>query len=308
MNLLVIDDERELRESIASALILDGHQALQAGSAEEGLQLLKERGPDTPASIQVVLLDVQLPGLNGLEALKQIQAYDPTIKTIVITAHANVRDAVEAMREGAYNYLEKPLRESELIEMVNEATVAHRLIEESQFSSPSIGLEDGRAFIGKSSAMREVFELIHRLGKVNTSVLIQGENGTGKELVARAIHFNSPRKDKPFVAINCGAIPEGLVESELFGHEKGAFTGAESRHTGKLQAAEGGTLFLDEVGELPLAAQVKLLRVLQERRFSPLVHTAKSFPTFASSLPPTVGSAPWLKKVPFGKTFSTASM
>jgi len=177
------------------------------------------------------------------------------------------------MREGAYNYIEKPVQEEDLQDLIRQAQEARALVLESRLSRPKLVLDgpDGKAeFVSSSRQMRPIFEVIQRLGQVNTSVLIRGENGTGKELVARAVHFNSPRKDKPFVAVNCGAIPEALVESEFFGHEKGAFTGAEQRHIGKFQYAEGGTLFLDEIGEVSPSMQVKLLRVLQERKFTPI--------------------------------------
>ena len=218
----------------------------------------------------MVLLDVNMPGMSGLETLKEIRQFDPTISVLIITAHGNIRDAVEAMRDGAFNYIEKPVQQADIEELVEKATTAHALLTETGLSSPKMKLDDGEEFIGSSSQMRSVFQVIQRVGAVNTSVLIRGENGTGKELVARAIHFNSPRKDKPFVAINCGAVPENLVESEFFGHEKGAFTGADQRHIGRFQSAEGGTLFLDEIGDISLAMQVKLLRVLQERKFTPV--------------------------------------
>jgi DNA-binding NtrC family response regulator len=182
------------------------------------------------------------------------------------------------MREGAFNYIEKPVRQADIEELVGRASTAHALLTETGLSSPKMKLDNGDEFIGsaaqssgqESKKMRTVFEVIQRLGAVNTSVLIRGENGTGKELVARAIHFNSPRKDKIFTAINCGAVPENLIESEFFGHEKGAFTGADQRHIGRFQAAEGGTLFLDEIGDVSQAMQVKLLRVLQEKKFTPV--------------------------------------
>jgi DNA-binding NtrC family response regulator len=208
--------------------------------------------------------------MSGLELLRRIKAFDPSILVLIITAHGNIRDAVEAMRDGAFNDIEKPVQESDLFEVLARAGEAQTLAQQAGLSSPQIQLAPGEEFVGHSRKMREVFHVISRLGQVNTSVLIRGENGTGKELVARAIHFNSPRKEKPFVAVNCGAIPENLVESEFFGHERGAFTGADQRHIGRFQYAEGGTLFLDEVAELSSAMQVKLLRVLQERRFTPI--------------------------------------
>jgi DNA-binding NtrC family response regulator len=280
LNVLVVDDERELRESLSQILTGMGHNVVEAQSGEEALRLVRERGAvttaqgaygsHTPASIHIMLLDVNMPGMSGLEVLREVRALDPSVSVLIITAHGNIRDAVEAMREGAYNYIEKPVREADIEDLVKRATEAHALVQELGLSSPKMTLDNGEEFIGNSHQMRSVFSVIQRVGQVNTSVFIRGENGTGKELVARAIHFNSPRKDKPFVAVNCGAIPENLIESEFFGHEKGAFTGADQRHIGKFQYAEGGTLFLDEIGEVSPSMQVKLLRVLQERKFTPI--------------------------------------
>jgi two-component system, NtrC family, response regulator AtoC len=270
LNVLVVDDERELRESLGQLLASMRHNVVEAHNGEDALRIISERGPDTPGSIHMVLLDVNMPGLSGLDVLKEIHSIDPSITVLIITAQGNIRDAVEAMRIGAYNYIEKPVREEDIEEMVKKARDAHTLVLESGFSSPKITLDNGEEFIGNSHQMRAVFQIIQRVGQVNTSVLIRGENGTGKELVARAVHFNSPRKEKPFVAVNCGAISENLIESEFFGHEKGAFTGADQRHIGRFQYAEGGTLFLDEIGDITAAMQVKLLRVLQERKFTPI--------------------------------------
>jgi DNA-binding NtrC family response regulator len=264
---LIVDDERELRESLSHTLERLGYDPLLAETGEEALAMVQaEKAP----RLRLVLLDVNLPGMTGLEVLKKLRAHDPSVSVLIITAHGNIRDAVEAMREGAFNYIEKPVREQDILAAVQTVREARELAHQMGLQAPRITLESGEEFVGHSQAMRAVFEVIHRLGQVNTSVLIRGENGTGKELVARAIHFNSGRKERPFVAVNCGAIPETLVESEFFGHERGAFTGAEQRHIGKFQAAEGGTLFLDEIGDLPAALQVKLLRVLQERRFTPV--------------------------------------
>ncbi len=269
-NVLVVDDEIELRESLKQILSGLGHHVFQAENGQEALAILKDRGVDSPASIHMVLLDVHLPGISGLEVLREIKSHDPSITTLIITAHGNIRDAVEAMRDGAYNYIEKPVQDSDIKALIEKASQAHVMIEEMGLSSPTLTLDNGEEFIGRSHQMRAVFQVIQRLGQVNTSVLIRGENGTGKELVARAIHFNSLRKDKPIVALNCGAIPESLMESEFFGHEKGSFTGADQRHIGKFQYSEGGTLFLDEIGDIPYSMQVKLLRVLQERKFTPV--------------------------------------
>jgi DNA-binding NtrC family response regulator len=270
LNVLVVDDERELCSSLGKTLRSMGHRPTLTESAEAGLAELRSRGLEKPDSIDLVLLDVNLPGMTGLEALREIHAFDPSVAVLIITAHGNIRDAVEAMRVGAYNYIEKPVRDADLEDLIRQTQDARALVQKTRLSSPKLMLDGGQEFISGSHQMREVFEVIKRLGQVTTSVLIQGENGTGKELVARAVHFNSPRKGKAFVAVNCGAIPENLVESEFFGHEKGAFTGAQNRHIGKFQYAEGGTLFLDEIGEISPAMQVKLLRVLQERKFTPI--------------------------------------
>lgn len=270
VNVLVVDDERDLRESLSQVLSSMGHAVYTAGTGEDALRIIRERGAHPKHSIHMVLLDVNMPGISGLETLKEIRSLDPMITVLIITAHGNIRDAVEAMRDGAFNYIEKPVQQADIEELVEKATTAHALLTETGLSSPKMKLDNGEDFIGNSSQMRSVFQVIQRVGAVETSVLIRGENGTGKELVARAIHFNSPRKDKPFVAINCGAVPENLVESEFFGHEKGAFTGADQRHIGRFQSAEGGTLFLDEIGDISAAMQVKLLRVLQERKFTPI--------------------------------------
>ena len=270
LNVLVVDDERELRESLSHVLQRMGHNVLESSTGEEALAVVRDRGVDTPTSIHMLLLDVNMPGISGLEVLRRVRILDPSITLLIITAHGSIRDAVEAMREGAYDYIEKPVQENDLENLVKKASEAHVLIQELGLASPKLTLDNGEEFIGNSRQMRAVFQVIHRLGQVNTSVLIRGENGTGKELVARAIHFNSPRKDKPFVAVNCGAIPESLIESEFFGHEKGAFTGADQRHIGKFQYSEGGTLFLDEIGDISQSMQVKLLRVLQERKFTPI--------------------------------------
>lgn len=261
---LIADDERELRESISSTLQHMGFDTILAEDGEAAIQLSQEH------DFSIAILDVNMPRKSGLEALRAIRENDPSVLVLVITAHGNVTDAVEALKEGAFNYIEKPVRDSHLRDLVDRASRTHQAVKDVGLSSPTLKLESGQDFVGNSRQMKSVFTLVQRLANVSTSVLIRGENGTGKELVASAIHSYGPRKEKKFVAVNCGAIPESLMESELFGHEKGAFTGANSRHIGKFQYAEGGTLFLDEIGELPLQMQVKLLRVLQQRTFSPV--------------------------------------
>jgi len=209
-----------------------------------------------------------MPNMTGLEFLTEVRHQEEHSTAVaLLTAHGNIRDAIEAIREGAFDYIEKPVSEEQLFNLVTKAERAYYMLYKAAYSAPQ---QEAGECIGQSRGMKRIFGLIEKLTRVNTSVLIRGENGTGKELVARAIHFNSPRKDGPFVAVNCAAIPENLIESELFGHEKGAFTGADSRKIGKFQFATQGTLFLDEIGDTSLATQVKLLRVLQEHSFTPV--------------------------------------
>ncbi|MGZ3661025.1 MAG: sigma-54-dependent transcriptional regulator, partial [Bdellovibrionota bacterium] len=264
LKVLIADDEKELRESISATLEHMGFETVLAVDGEEAIAKIQEE------DFAIAILDVNMPKKSGLEALRLIKEQDPSVLVLMITAHGNVTDAVEALRIGAFNYIEKPVKEQHLRALVEKASQTHQAVRDVALSSPTLKLENGQDFVGNSRQMKSVFSLIQRLANVSTSVLIRGENGTGKELVASAIHLYGPRKEKKFVAVNCGAIPENLMESELFGHEKGAFTGANTRHIGKFQFAEGGTLFLDEVGELPQQMQVKLLRVLQERSFTPV--------------------------------------
>ncbi|NUN07230.1 MAG: sigma-54-dependent Fis family transcriptional regulator [Bdellovibrio sp.] len=268
LHTLIVDDEAELRRSVISILkstmpeidfTID-----EATNGKEALDKVKEQQWD------LVLMDVKMPEMNGLEALAAIKEHDPRTFVVLMTAHSNLNDAVLAIKEGAYDYVEKPVEPQRLAEIVRKSLEARDLISSLVMSNPVFDDDIESEIVGGSSKMKEVFNLIYRLCKVDTTVLVRGENGTGKELVARAIHFNSPRKSGSFVAINCGAIPENLMESELFGHEKGAFTGAIERKIGKFQMANNGTLFLDEIGELRPDMQVKLLRVLQERKFTPV--------------------------------------
>jgi two-component system, NtrC family, response regulator HydG len=260
---LVVEDDEELRSTIREALNLSHFQVQEARDGIEALELIQKHRCD------LVLLDVNMPRLSGLDCLHKIKEFDPSIVAIVMTAYSTIEDAVRAIKEGAYNYLAKPIKHQTIVEMVERALAASQMIHNMAFSAPIVKMDTGE-FVGTSSEMRRVFNVIHKLAKVDTSVLIRGESGTGKELVARAIHYNSGRKDEKLVAINCSSIPETLFESELFGHERGAFTGADQRQIGKFQYASGGTVFLDEIGDLSLPMQVKLLRVLQERKFTPV--------------------------------------
>jgi DNA-binding NtrC family response regulator len=266
---LIVDDEVELRRSVVSILKSAAGDDVEltveeAGNGLEALQKVKT------GDFDLVLMDVRMPEMDGLEALAAIKEHDPRTFVVIMTAHANLNDAVTAIKDGAYDYLEKPVKPDALNEIVKKAMSAREMITNLALSNPVFDDDIESDFVGGTQKMRDVFSLIYKLCKVDTTVLIRGENGTGKELVAQAIHSNSHRKSGPFIAINCGAIPENLMESELFGHEKGSFTGAHERKIGKFQAANNGTLFLDEIGELRPEMQVKLLRVLQEKKFTPV--------------------------------------
>jgi two-component system response regulator HydG len=261
---LVVDDDADLRLSVASALSESHYLVDQASDGEEAVNRVRA------GHYNLVLMDVNMPKMTGLEALKEIKTHDPSIIVIMLTAFSNVRDAVAATREGAYNYLEKPIKAENLVYLIDKALKAHNMVKSLSLSAPVFKLPNGTDFIGQSSEMKRIFGVIDKLSRVDTAVLIRGESGTGKELVALALHSNSPRKDNRFVTINCSAIPETLIESEFFGHEKGAFTGADARKIGKFQYADGGTLFLDEIGDISPAMQVKLLRALQEKKFTPV--------------------------------------
>lgn len=268
IRVLIVDDEEELRRSVISILKstlpeLDFH----IDEAGNGLEAISRA---TESTYNLILMDVRMPELDGLTALERIKQHDPRTFVVIMTAHANVQDAILAIKEGAYDYIEKPIDGQKLSAIVRKTLEANDLVSRLALSNPIFDDDVDSEFVGQSSKMKEVFSLIYKLCKVDTTVLIRGENGTGKELVARAIHYNSPRKSGTFVAINCGAIPENLMESELFGHEKGAFTGAVERKIGKFQLANNGTIFLDEIAELKPEMQVKLLRALQEKKFVPV--------------------------------------
>lgn len=265
LRILVVDDDETLRMTVRAALESRGYTVREAENGEVAVEIFQAEGP-----FDAALLDVNMPQMNGLEALARIKELNPATFCLMMTAYSDVKDAVFAIKNGAYDYVEKPVTSCSILRLVDEAIEANELVQAAAFSAPNLDLEDGRKMIGGSIEIRKVFELIYKLSKVDTAVLIRGESGTGKELVARAIHFNSHRKRGPFVAVNCAAIPDNLIESELFGYEKGAFTGADRRKIGKFQFAEGGTLFLDEIGDVSPQTQVKLLRALQEKRICPV--------------------------------------
>ena len=263
---LVVDDDKVLQQSVKQALEFHHFKVDVADNGKEAVAAVYRE------KYELVVMDVNMPEMDGIAALTEIKKHDPSIIVLILTAYSNVSDAVKAVKEGAFNYLEKPITSENLVALIKRALKARSMVETTAFSAPTLSLGDSEddKFVGESNSMKKVFNVISKLAQVNTPVLIRGESGTGKELVAKAIHFNGPRKDNKFVAVNCGAIAENLIESELFGHEKGAFTGADQRKIGKFQFAEGGTLFLDEIGDVSAQMQVKLLRVLQEKKFTPV--------------------------------------
>ncbi|HEX4144760.1 MAG TPA: sigma-54 dependent transcriptional regulator, partial [Pirellulales bacterium] len=259
---LVVDDDRAVRHLVREALASADVEVIDAASVDDGLRLLRERQPDT------VLLDIMLPELSGLEAFHKFHALDPKVPVIFITAMNSSDAAIQAMTLGAYDFMLKPLAVESLRKLVGQALEVRRLMS-VPVSVPGAATVDDRAdrLVGNSRAMQDVYKAIGRVAPQNVTVLIRGESGTGKELVARAVYQYSPRSQKPFLAVNCAAIPDSLLESELFGHERGAFTGADHRRVGKFEQCNGGTLFLDEIGDMSLLLQAKMLRVLQQQHF-----------------------------------------
>jgi two-component system nitrogen regulation response regulator NtrX len=256
---LVVDDEPQILQVVGGLLLDEGFEVLTALDGESALRQVAEGAPD------LVLLDIAMPGLDGLEVLAELKRQYPLLPVVMISAYGSVENAVKATRLGAYDFIEKPPHADKILLTLRNALEMARLTEENrrlrQQAAP------GREIIGQSEALRQLREKLRLVAPTPASVLITGENGTGKELVARALHFLSPRSHRPFVEVNCAAIPEELIESELFGHEKGAFTGATSRHRGKFDLAHEGTLFLDEIGDMSLKTQSKILRILEEQRF-----------------------------------------
>ena len=257
---LVIDDEAGLRHTLSLILRDEGYTVATAEDGEAGLRLASAEAPD------IVLCDVRMPRMGGLEFLEAYQASGGTALVVMMSAYGTLDAAVQAMRQGAYDYISKPFNADEVVLTLRKAEEREQLRREVARLRRQVGEGTGfEGVVGVSDAMREVMDLAARVAPFPSTVLLTGESGSGKEAIARAVHAASPRKDRAFVAVNCGAIPENLLESELFGHEKGAFTGADRAREGLFEEADGGTLFLDEIGELSLPLQVKLLRVLQER-------------------------------------------
>jgi len=257
--ILIIDDDDQLRKSFDKLLTEEGYEVKSAASGEAGLELIQPMSPD------LVIVDIRLPGINGLETYRAIRRLDPKLPVIIMTAYGTTETAIEATKMGAFDYILKPFEVPEMLAVIKQALEAGRFMRspvKMDVRPDDTALE---AIVGRSKPMQDVYKAIGRVSTADATVLIRGESGTGKELVARAIYQHSLRAEKPFLVINCVAIPENLLESELFGYEKGAFTGAAHRRVGKIEQANGGTVFLDEIGDMPFGIQAKILRLLQEK-------------------------------------------
>jgi DNA-binding NtrC family response regulator len=265
VNILVVEDEELMRSILRQLLAGEGYQVLTADSAETALEIFSSE------DVTVTLTDIKMSGMDGLELLDQIKTIDNEALVIIMTAFSSVDSAIAALRKGAYDYITKPFVNENLLQTVKNAIRTKELFRENRNLRRELNKHYSfTELIGTSSALQSVFRIIEKVSATNASILIQGESGTGKELVARAVHHHSQRSSKPFLAINCAALPETLLESELFGHTKGAFTDAKIDKKGLFRSVEGGTLFLDEIGEIPLPLQVKLLRALQEHEVTPV--------------------------------------
>ena len=260
--ILVVDDEKNYLVVLEALLGSEGYEIVTALDAKKAI------GTAGEADLDLIITDMKMPGMTGMELLEKIKSIKPELPVIMMTAFGTIEMAVEAMRKGAYDYIQKPFENEQLKLTVKKALNNYRLIKENRLLTEALSerFKFGN-IVGKSKQMKKIYDLIEKVSPSKASVLITGPSGTGKELIAKAIHYRSNRKDRPFISINCGALTETLLESELFGHEKGAFTGAVAMKKGRFELADGGTLFLDEVGDMPASLQVKLLRVLQEMEF-----------------------------------------
>ncbi|AEB08600.1 sigma-54-dependent transcriptional regulator [Desulfobacca acetoxidans] len=260
--ILVVDDDANTREALAGSLKKIGHQVFLAGAGAEALELVRQQ------PVELAIIDLKLPDMEGTDLFEAMRIIRPYTIAIMISARATVDEAVSALKLGIYDFITKDFRMQEIRKVVNKALETQQLLQENQKLRQALQerLASGR-IIGRSQAFLKIIHQVNKIAPLRSTVLLTGESGVGKELIAEAIHYGSPRRDKPLVKVNCGALPEGLIESELFGHEKGAFTGAHQQRKGRFELADGGTIFLDEVAEMPLSTQVKLLRVLQEGEF-----------------------------------------
>jgi len=261
-SILIIDDERPIRSTLRDILEYEKIKVSEAEDGIKGLALIKENDYDA------ILCDIKMPGIDGIEVLEQIQDIKPDIPVIMISGHGNIETALESLKKGAYDYISKPPDLNRLLVTVRNALDRKTLVTETRTLKRKVSEKSASPIIGASKAIKEVKEMIEKVGPTDARVLITGPNGTGKELVAQQLHQKSNRKKAPFVEVNCAAIPSELIESELFGHEKGAFTSAIKQRIGKFELASGGTLFLDEIGDMSLSAQAKVLRALQENRIT----------------------------------------
>ena len=260
--ILIVDDEKNYLVVLEALLSPEGYEIVTSEKAQEALRMIQE------ADVDLVLTDMKMPGMTGMELLEEAKKIKPEVPVIMMTAYGTIEMAVEAMKKHAYDYITKPFQNEELKLTIRKALDNYRLLKENRRLSEALTERYGyRNIVGKSKPMQKVYDLIAKVAQSKASVLITGPSGTGKELIAKAIHYESLRKDRPFISVNCGALAETLLESELFGHEKGAFTGAVTMKKGRFELADGGTLFLDEIGDMSPPLQVKLLRVLQEMEF-----------------------------------------
>jgi DNA-binding NtrC family response regulator len=260
--ILIVDDERNIREGLAEAFAMEGYEALTASDGQEAIALLEER------YIDLVITDLKMPKVSGMELLQHVKRRWENIPVIIITAHGDITEAVAAMQYGALEFVTKPLDLEHLLKLTKNALAIRELsIKNEELREEVLAQQRTSSIIGKSPAMRRIFDLIRKVAPTKASVLITGESGVGKEVIADAIHNLSPRREKPLIKVHCAALAESLLESELFGHEKGAFTGAQARKRGRFELADTGSLFLDEIGEINQSVQIKILRVLQDRKF-----------------------------------------
>ncbi|MEA1910480.1 MAG: sigma-54 dependent transcriptional regulator, partial [Spirochaetota bacterium] len=264
-NILIVDDEKNIREGLGSSLEMDGYNILLAEDGKEGLSLVNKK------EIDLVISDLKMPEMSGEELLRKLSSSNPNIPVIILTGHGTIKSAVDAMRDGAFDFLTKPVNLDRMSLLVKRALSNRQLVlKHRALQNEIVELSKKNKFssiIGKSAPMRKVLDIVEQVADTKASVLITGESGVGKELIAEALHHLSPRKDKRMVEVHCAALAESLLESELFGHEKGAFTGAVSMKKGRFEVSDGGTIFLDEIGEISGQVQIKLLRVLQEKKF-----------------------------------------
>jgi DNA-binding NtrC family response regulator len=257
--ILIVDDDDQLRKSFHKLLTEEGYRVVSAASGESGIDIFRQTVPD------LVVLDIKLPGINGIETFREMHVVEPKVPVIIMTAFGTTETAIEATKMGAFDYILKPFEIPDMLAVIQQGLEAGRFMRTPVAMDAVPEIDAKEAIIGRSKQMQEVYKAIGRVSGADATVLIRGESGTGKELVARAIYQHSLRSEKPFLVINCVAIPENLLESELFGYEKGAFTGAAHRRVGKIEQANGGTVFLDEIGDMPFSIQAKILRLLQEK-------------------------------------------